>query len=441
VLDAGGTVLVEQMEGALPPWPGTLAFSPALLGPVVADLLGLPPRQAPVRSELDQAAGILERMGDAYSVLDGKFVIRSVNAAAERLLGLPREQLVGRSHWAAFPASEDAPIGQALRRVVAEGTEQHLRHHYTGDGYDLHLEVDAYPTDAGGVAMFWRDVTERIRTQHALRESEDRRLLGLEAAGIGDWTYDVATGVLDCSPQARAMHGVGPDEPVTVHLHDRLIHPEDRAAVQAARARALDAATEYRVEFRFHPVGSETRWIESVGRAVVEATSEGPRATHLIGAMVDVTERKQREAHQAFLLDLTEALSVLSDEAAIVQAAGARLAAHLHLSGYHYVDVDEPRAEVTVRHVWHALDVPPLLGTYPIAGFISPEGLVRLRAGEPNVMHDVLAEVPGDTVAGQGLKAGAAAQKIRAYVAVPFSQDRQWNGYFAVADSEAVDDR
>lgn len=120
------------------------------------------------------AAALIERMGDAHCVLDRDFRIQRVNAATERLLGVPRTALVGRSHWDVFPASVDAPVGRVFRRVVAEGIEQHLTHHYTGEGYDLHIELDAYPTDEGGVAMFWRDVTKRVRAEEALRESEEK---------------------------------------------------------------------------------------------------------------------------------------------------------------------------------------------------------------------------------------------------------------------------
>jgi hypothetical protein len=87
----------------------------------------------------------------------------------------------------------------------------------------------------------------------------------------------------------RAILGVGPDEPITLEMHDRLIDPADRAAAQAARARVLGAGDrgEYRVEFRFHPVGGGARWIESVGRGVFEDGADGPRATRVIGAMID----------------------------------------------------------------------------------------------------------------------------------------------------------
>lgn len=121
-----------------------------------------------------RAENILEHMGDAHSVLDRDYRIVGLNAAAERLLGRQRTELLGHSHWDAFPGSADAPVVQTLRRVVEEGAEQHFTHHYTGEGYDIYLEVDAYPTDEGGVAMFWRDVTEKLRAAQALQASEEK---------------------------------------------------------------------------------------------------------------------------------------------------------------------------------------------------------------------------------------------------------------------------
>jgi PAS domain S-box-containing protein len=155
----------------------------------------------------------------------------------------------------------------------------------------------------------------------------------------------------------------------------------------------------------------------------------------IVGMASDITERKRREANQELLGEVSKDLSQLSTEEEIIHNVGAKLAAHLKLSCYHYVDVDEERAEVTLRHFWHAQQVPYILGTYPIAGFMSPDALNSLRSKETCVISDVQNDLQGDTPATAGLKAGAAAQKIAAYVAVPYSQDGSWKAYFAVADS------
>ena len=139
--------------------------------------------EATARAER-RAARVLEQIADEHLTMDREFRILTVNDAAVRALGVPREALVGRTHWQAFPASVGTTIEANYRRVVAEGVEIHITHHYVGEGYDRHLEIDAYPTDDGGIALFWREVSDRVRALAALRESEAR------LRAIVDGTYE-----------------------------------------------------------------------------------------------------------------------------------------------------------------------------------------------------------------------------------------------------------
>jgi PAS domain S-box-containing protein len=121
-----------------------------------------------------RAARLLEQVSDAHLTMDADFRILTLNAAAERVLGKTLDELRGLTHWEAFPASAGTEAERLYRRVAAEGVEAHFTHHYVGEGYDRHLEIDAYPTDEGGVALFWRNVSERLRAEQALRESGAR---------------------------------------------------------------------------------------------------------------------------------------------------------------------------------------------------------------------------------------------------------------------------
>ena len=121
-----------------------------------------------------RAESILERMSEAHCVLGPDYHILALNAAAERQLGRERATLLGLSYREAFPWTVDGPVESACRRVVEDGVEQHFSCHWTGGGYDVRLEIDAYPTDEGGVALFWRDVTEKLRASQALQASEEK---------------------------------------------------------------------------------------------------------------------------------------------------------------------------------------------------------------------------------------------------------------------------
>lgn len=132
--------------------------------------------RALARSE-QRTARILDRIADAHCVLDRELRVVALNLAAERMTGRSGGAVLGRSYQDAFPESFDPRVEQAYRRVVAEEAEQHLFHQYARNGRDVHLEIDAYPTDEGGVAIFARDITERVRGVEAHREGEAQRFL------------------------------------------------------------------------------------------------------------------------------------------------------------------------------------------------------------------------------------------------------------------------
>ncbi|WP_435018897.1 hybrid sensor histidine kinase/response regulator [Tundrisphaera sp. TA3] len=120
-------------------------------------------------------------------------------------------------------------------------------------------------------------------------------MLAIEAARIGDYVLDLRAGRFEWGDQALAMLRRAPGENATLAEHLGLIHPQDRARVEREieRAAAPDGDGRYRFEFRLIGPDGSPRWIESAGRASFDASGE--TATHLFGAMIDVTERRLAE--------------------------------------------------------------------------------------------------------------------------------------------------
>ena len=132
-----------------------------------------------------RAAQILERVSDAHVALDRDLRYVAVNAAGERSMRRTRDELLGRTLLEVFPSAAGSESERHYKEVVREGVEAHWSEHFVGDGLDNHVEVDAYPTEDGGVAVFWREVTARVRAEAALRESEARYRTLFESIDVG----------------------------------------------------------------------------------------------------------------------------------------------------------------------------------------------------------------------------------------------------------------
>jgi PAS domain S-box-containing protein len=118
--------------------------------------------------------------------------------------------------------------------------------------------------------------------------------LALDASAIGVFDFDAVSGAQRCSPRCREIWGLPPDCEPRPEVVLSLLHADDRAAAEAAAARALDPggtgayAVEYRVIRR--PSG-EVRWVRATG----QARFVDRRGVRLVGTVEDITDAKVSE--------------------------------------------------------------------------------------------------------------------------------------------------
>ncbi len=137
-------------------------------------------------------------------------------------------------------------------------------------------------------------VNARLLEQHreaeaALRTSEERLRMALEAGQVGIWDWNVATGQVSWSDRVYQMHGmaVGSDTGGYQGFRAR-VHPDDLPRVEAALKEALAGGAPYSVEFRSpHPDG-RVRWIATRSHVVRDSAGQPLR---MVGTSTDVTER------------------------------------------------------------------------------------------------------------------------------------------------------
>ena len=75
------------------------------------------------------------------------------------------------------------------------------------------------------------DITDLKRTTEALRESEERLRLALDASGAGSWMRDARTGRVDWDDRFRKIYGFTAEEPASFEVWLSRVHEEDRRQV------------------------------------------------------------------------------------------------------------------------------------------------------------------------------------------------------------------
>jgi PAS domain S-box-containing protein len=137
-------------------------------------------------------------------------------------------------------------------------------------------------------------VAEYRRSQEKARLSERRLVLALEAAGMGVWDWNIATGEVRWSGELEPLHGLPRGGFAgTYEAFRTLIHPDDRERVETAIKRSVETRTPYEAEFRILGADGQERWTDARGQVVEDAFG---RPARMVGVGIDVTRQKRLEA-------------------------------------------------------------------------------------------------------------------------------------------------
>ena len=109
------------------------------------------------------AEELLERMTDAFISLDREWRVVYMNGAARRLNERPGPDVIGRSHWEAWPMTVGTDVERQYRHAMATQKPVHFEYHYMNvSGLDYWHSIHAYPS-GNGLSIFYRDVTAQKR--------------------------------------------------------------------------------------------------------------------------------------------------------------------------------------------------------------------------------------------------------------------------------------
>jgi PAS domain S-box-containing protein len=113
-----------------------------------------------------EAADYLEGMLEGFVAYDAEWRMTYMNRAAEEILGRDRREVLGKTWHQAFPHAVGNPVDQMYQRVMAARRGERMEYCYAQYGHRW-LEISASPVATGGVAVYFRDVSERKRAEQA----------------------------------------------------------------------------------------------------------------------------------------------------------------------------------------------------------------------------------------------------------------------------------
>jgi len=236
----------------------------------------------------------------AVFIVDFEGRVLTWNPGAERVLGYAESEIIGESSFIFF-TPEDVAAGvpaAEIRETIAHGRANDDRWHLRKDGRLLWVSgVMTLLRDESGqaraCAKVMRDYTETKLAADALRESESRLRVALDAAEMGTWLWRIPTDEQILDDSLRRLMGLDRHEEVLTLDHFlQAVHPEDSGRVRAEFERCREEGGVFNVEFRVRWRDGSVHWLSDHGKVFHNDAGD---PLFITGACVDVTTRKHNE--------------------------------------------------------------------------------------------------------------------------------------------------
>ncbi len=322
--------------------------------------------------------GLIQSAMDAIITVDQEQKVVLFNRAAEQMFGCSAVEAMGRSIDRFMPrrfrhAHHDhvqnfGKSGVTSRKMGALGTISGLR--ANGEEFPLEAAISHVSVDgAKFYTVILRDISERVETDTALRQSEDRLNHAVQVADLGIFEHDHRTDQVYWSAKMRDIYGLTAEAQASLQGYLDMIHPDDRDSITAAVQRAHDPKGDgnFSVEHRLVRRDGTVRWVSFQSRTSFEGEGAARRPLRTLGAMVDVTERKLAETGLAESEERYRKLIEVSPDAIFllrgdrIELANARALALLgakeerEVVGRSCYEFLTPESEPLVRDRFHQL--------------------------------------------------------------------------------------
>jgi PAS domain S-box-containing protein len=250
-------------------------------------------------AELARLAAIVEGSEDAIVARTLDLKVVTWNAAAERMFGYKPHEVIGKDIEFLIPPDRQAET-EMMRTLLDQGRRvaAYDSVRLAKDGRRIEVSTTQSPIkDASGrtvgIALTYRDVSERRRAEEALRQSEERLRQSVSVADIGVFDHDLVADTIYWSPVQRKIYGIGPDEVITLQVYLDHVYGEDLEGIRAAVRHTRDPTGDgvFDMDHRILRNDGAVRWIRARASTFFEGKGAERRPVRTVGAVMDVTDK------------------------------------------------------------------------------------------------------------------------------------------------------
>jgi PAS domain S-box-containing protein len=221
--------------------------------------------------------------------------------------------MVGRSMFDFMDPGHHAMVREVLARAAATrqpAAYEAIGFSESGEAGHTHAVRVIPMVDEGqvrGLVLVPLDITERVRLERSLFESEQTMRLAVDAARMGLWRWDMASDTLTWDARTCEVFGVEAAPPSYAH-YLQLVHPDDRPAIEHVVRDAHLSGVYPTLEHRLAAGANDERWVLATGKVLKDASG---RTVGILGGVLDITDQK-RWAVQMQRAERVEALGQLT---------------------------------------------------------------------------------------------------------------------------------